>query len=289
MAFIKAEIRTGAYYDSAFLMQLQRTFSDLPGIQDAGVVMGTETNKELLARIDLLSFEIQAAKPDDLVIVVRADNEASAVSALGRLDELLSKRRSAIEQEYQPHSIESAEKMVPDASWVLISVAGRYAGGVARDALSQGKHVFLFSDNVSVEEEIELKKIAAEKGLLVMGPDCGTAIVAGMGLGFANKVRLGPIGVVAAAGTGLQQARRDHGLAFKPPGQGEQRRHCKQAGPDHEAQHVNAPDALDHHVGAGPEEGGGQDQCQSLERECGVQVCCDHGQTATASSSPSTW
>jgi FdrA protein len=205
MAFIKAEIRTGAYYDSAFLMQLQRTFSDLPGIQDAGVVMGTETNKELLARIDLLSSEIQAAKPDDLVIVVRADNEASAVSALGRLEELLNKRRSAIEQEYQPHSIESAEKMVPDASWVLISVAGRYATGVARDALTQGKHVFLFSDNVSVEDEIELKKIAAEKGLLVMGPDCGTAIIAGMGLGFANKVRIGPIGVVAAAGTGLQQ------------------------------------------------------------------------------------
>ncbi|MEI7987856.1 MAG: acyl-CoA synthetase FdrA [Chloroflexota bacterium] len=205
MAVIKAEIRTGAYYDSAFLMQLQRTFSDLPGIQDAGVVMGTETNKELLARIDLLSSEIQAAKPDDLVIVVRADNEASAVSALGRLEELLNKRRSAIEQEYQPHSIESAEKMVPDASWVLISVAGRYAAGVARDALTQGKHVFLFSDNVSVEDEIELKKIAAEKGLLVMGPDCGTAIIAGMGLGFANKVRIGPIGVVAAAGTGLQQ------------------------------------------------------------------------------------
>jgi FdrA protein len=88
---------------------------------------------------------------------------------------------------------------------VLISVAGRYAAGVAREAMRLGKHVFLFSDNVSVEDEIALKKKAAEKGLLVMGPDCGTAIVRGIGLGFANKVRLGPIGVVAAAGTGLQQ------------------------------------------------------------------------------------
>ncbi len=84
-------------------------------------------------------------------------------------------------------------------------MAGRYADIVAHDALDLGKHVFLFSDNVSVEAEIELKKKAAEKGLLVMGPDCGTAIVRGMGLGFANKVRLGPIGMVAAAGTGLQQ------------------------------------------------------------------------------------
>jgi FdrA protein len=95
--------------------------------------------------------------------------------------------------------------MLPDASWVLVSVAGRYAAAVARNALRLGKHVFLFSDNVAVEEEIKLKAMAAAKGLLVMGPDCGTALIRGIGLGFANKVRRGPIGVVAAAGTGLQQ------------------------------------------------------------------------------------
>jgi FdrA protein len=95
--------------------------------------------------------------------------------------------------------------MMPDAGWVLVSVAGRYAAGVARQALRLRKHVFLFSDNVSVDDEIALKQMAAEMGLLVMGPDCGTANIRGMGLGFANKVRLGPIGVVAAAGTGLQQ------------------------------------------------------------------------------------
>ncbi|PKO22437.1 MAG: FdrA family protein [Chloroflexi bacterium HGW-Chloroflexi-1] len=95
--------------------------------------------------------------------------------------------------------------MLPDAAWVLVSVAGRYAAVVARNALRLGKHVFLFSDNVPVEEEIQLKAMAAAKGLLVMGPDCGTALIRGIGLGFANKVRLGPIGVVAAAGTGLQQ------------------------------------------------------------------------------------
>ncbi len=205
MAIIKAQVRVGAYYDSAFLMQMQRSLADAPGIQDAGVVMGTDTNKELLARIDLVNAEVKAAKPDDLIIVVRGDDEKAALSAFDRFDQLLTQRKVTHDQEYRPQSLESAFQMQPDAAWVLISVAGRYAGSVSREALRLNKHVFLFSDNVSVEEEIELKNIAMQKGLLVMGPDCGTAIIRGTGLGFANKVRLGPIGVVAAAGTGLQQ------------------------------------------------------------------------------------
>ncbi len=205
MSIIKSQVRTGVYYDSAFLMQLQRTLSDLDGVDDAGVIMGTEANKELLGHINLVSPELTAAKPDDLVIVVRADNEKVADYAISQVDELLKKKKSTSDSVFRPKSIESAVEALPDSSWVLISVAGRYADIVAHDALDQGKHVFLFSDNVSVEAEIELKKKSAEKGLLVMGPDCGTAIVRGMGLGFANKVRLGPIGMVAAAGTGLQQ------------------------------------------------------------------------------------
>lgn len=205
MTIIKAEIRSGSYYDSAVLMQLQRSVAQLDGVQDAGVVMGTEENKEILAHIDLVNDEIMAAKPDDMVIVVRAEDEKSAIEALGQVDELLTRKKSSNDQDYHPKSFEGAVDMLPDASWVLISVAGRFAAGVARKALDAGKHVFLFSDNVSVEEEISLKKEAAEKGLLVMGPDCGTAMISGIGLGFANKIRKGPIGVVAAAGTGLQQ------------------------------------------------------------------------------------
>lgn len=205
MTIIKAEIRSGTYYDSAVLMQLQRSVAQLAGVQDAGVVMGTEENKEILAHIDLVSPEITAAKPDDMVIVVRADDEAAAKEALSQVDELLTRKKSSADQDYRPKSLEAAADMLPDASWVLISVAGRFAAGVARKALALGKHVFLFSDNVSVDEEIALKKEAADKGLLVMGPDCGTAMISGIGLGFANKIRKGPIGVVAAAGTGLQQ------------------------------------------------------------------------------------
>jgi FdrA protein len=206
MAVNKVEIRSGAYYDSVILMQLQRSLAEQPGVIDAGVVMGTEANKDLLAQSDLLAPETSAAGPDDMVVVVRADDEAKAQAALEQVDELLTRRRQGgVDEAYHPKTIETAAKMLPAAQWVLISVPGRYAAGVSRQALELGKHVFLYSDNVSLDDEIDLKRIAAEKGLLVMGPDCGTAIVNGVGLGFANKVRRGPIGMVAASGTGLQQ------------------------------------------------------------------------------------
>lgn len=206
MTVTEVEIRSSAYYDSVILMQLQRSLVVLPGILDAGVVMGTDANKDILAQSDLMSPEVQAAVADDLVIVVKAQDKASAKAAIEKVDGLLTVRRGAgTDEEYRPKSLETAVKMLPEAQWIIISVPGRFAAGIARQSLNLGKHVFIFSDNVPLEEEIELKRIAAKKGLLVMGPDCGTAIVNGVGLGFANKVRHGPIGIVAASGTGLQQ------------------------------------------------------------------------------------
>jgi FdrA protein len=201
----KADVRSGAYYDSVVLMQLQRSLAGLPGILDAGVVMGTGANKDILAQSELLIPEAQAAAADDLVIVVKADSVDEATAALEQVDDLLSQRRSGVEQDYRPKSLESASGMLPAADWVLVSVPGRYAAGVAREALRLEKNVFLYSDNVSLEDEIELKRMATSKGLLVMGPDCGTAVVNGVGLGFANQVHRGSIGLVAASGTGLQQ------------------------------------------------------------------------------------
>ncbi|MFN3491835.1 MAG: acyl-CoA synthetase FdrA, partial [Anaerolineales bacterium] len=145
------------------------------------------------------------ANPDDLLIVVKAKDDSSADDAIGKVDELLAKRKSSsVSQDFRPRSLSAAVKQLPEANWVLISVPGRYAAGVAREALELNKHVFLYSDNVSLEDEIALKKTAREKGLLVMGPDCGTAIINGIGLGFANRVRRGAIGVVGASGTGTQ-------------------------------------------------------------------------------------
>lgn len=203
MTVTKWNVRAGAYYDSVVLMQLQRGLSSLPGVLDAGVVMATPANRDLLAANNLLPESI-AANPDDLLIVVKADSDDSAVSAIGKVDELLTRRKAPSSQDFRPRSLSAAVKQLPGANWVLISVPGRYAAGVAREALDLGKHVFLYSDNVSLEDEIALKKSAQEKGLLVMGPDCGTAIINGVGLGFANRVRRGPIGLVGASGTGLQ-------------------------------------------------------------------------------------
>ena len=207
MAIIKSEIRSGAYFDSVVLMQLQRPLAELPGVDDAGVMMGTEANLDLLDQTGLLVDEIKGVKADDLVLVVKAKDAKTAQEALDKVDELVAARRSreGAGEDFLPKSLESADKNLPGTKWVLISVPGRYAAGVSREALRLGKHVFLYSDNVTVDEEIELKTIGAEKGLLVMGPDCGTAIINGIGLGFANQVRKGSIGMVAASGTGLQQ------------------------------------------------------------------------------------
>jgi len=204
MTITKWNVRAGAYYDSVVLMQLQRGLLGLSGVMDAGVVMATQANRELLAANNLLPESV-TTNPDDLLIVVKADDDISATDAIGKVDELLTRRKSSNSQnDFRPRSLSAAAKQLPEANWVLISVPGRYAAGVAREALELGKHVFLYSDNVSLEDEIALKKTAREKGLLVMGPDCGTAIINGVGLGFANRVRRGSIGVVGASGTGTQ-------------------------------------------------------------------------------------
>ena len=203
MSITKHEIRRGAYYDSVVLMQLQRALVALDGVEDAGVVMSTPTNLALLSESGLLPAEARLAKPDDLIIVVRAESEAAAGAAISQVDDLLARRQST-QSEFQPRSLESAAKTLPHARWALVSVPGRYAAGVARNALDLNLHVFLYSDNVSLEDEVELKKTAGARGLLVMGPDCGTAVINGIGLGFANRTRRGSIGLVGASGTGLQ-------------------------------------------------------------------------------------
>ena len=199
----KHEVRRGVYYDFVVLMQLQRALAALPEVEDAAVVMATPANRDVLAStgFDVATIE---AKPEDLLIVVKAGSQQAADAALSQVDALLIRKQSSAGSDYRPRSLRAAASALPDANWVLISVPGRYAAGVAQEALDLGKHVFLYSDNVTLADEIKLKQQARAKGLLVMGPDCGTAIVNGVGLGFANRVRRGAVGIVAASGTGLQ-------------------------------------------------------------------------------------
>ncbi len=203
MSVVRHSVKRGAYHDSVVLMQLQRKLGELDGVEQVGVVMATPANLALLAESGL-RVEKAEARSDDLLIAVQAKTAAAARDALARFDELAASRRSAAAVDYRPKSLATAFVQQADAQWVLVSVPGEYAAAVARQALDGGRHVFLYSDNVSIEDEVALKQRATERGLMVLGPDCGTALVGGVGLGFANRVRRGPVGVVAASGTGLQ-------------------------------------------------------------------------------------
>ncbi|MGI9860554.1 acyl-CoA synthetase FdrA [Moorella naiadis] len=207
----KTIIKPNTYFDSVTLMRISGQLAEMEGVQDILVGMGTDLNKESLARVDLLTGEAGAASPNDLLIGVRVTGEEVLERVFQKIDELLSQRRDSTADgsegapKEQLRSIARACQSQPGYNLALISVPGIYAAREAREALHQGMHVFLFSDNVSVEDEIDLKKKATAKGLLMMGPDCGTAIINGVPLGFANRVRRGGIGIVGASGTGIQQ------------------------------------------------------------------------------------
>lgn len=203
---VGTRIKPSAYFDSVTLMLVQREVRALPGVREAGAVMGTEANKELLRDAGLLSPEAARAGANDLVLCVQAVDGGAAEAALAHAEDLLARRRtSAAGETYRPKTVASAARMLGGANLALISVPGRFAAGVAAEALDAGLHVMLFSDNVPLEAEVILKHRAAASGRLVMGPDCGTAIIAGAKLGFANQVRSGSIGIVGAAGTGIQE------------------------------------------------------------------------------------
>ncbi|HUX19899.1 MAG TPA: acyl-CoA synthetase FdrA [Spirochaetia bacterium] len=203
----KVIVEKDSYYDSVFLMLINKQVKQFEGVTDAVVSMGTEMNLELLGDLGFKSPALDAAGANDLIVAIEAEAEDVVEEALGSAKALLTAKRtgSASGQTFRPGSLDAAVQNVPESNLVIVSLPGEYAAREARKALNKGLHVMLFSDNVSLEQEIALKTLAAEKGLLMMGPDCGTAIINGMPLCFANVVRRGNIGIVAASGTGLQE------------------------------------------------------------------------------------
>ena len=195
------------YRDSVALMSIASDLEKMDGVTQAGAVMATPANHDILARSGMLPADLDA-DPDDLVIVVRAADQQAGEAALDRATEALTARVDAgagsASLTYPPRTVAEALDKSP-AELVTISVPGAYAGAVSQDALTAGCHVFCFSDNVSLDDENRLKALAAEKNLLHMGPDCGTAIIDGVPLGFANDVPRGRVGMIAASGTGAQE------------------------------------------------------------------------------------
>jgi len=204
---LSVTVHPKAYHDSVTLMQVSAALADAPGVEAAAAVMATPLNRDYLREGGLLDAAAESAGPDDLVIAVRAATAEQARAAQARALALLAggPREVAPGAPQPPRSLTAAHRRAPDATLALVSVPGPYAAGEARQALAAGLDVFLFSDNVLVEDEVALKRLAERRGRLVMGPECGTAILDGVGLGFANRVRCGSIGLVGASGTGLQE------------------------------------------------------------------------------------
>ena len=208
MAEVYSRVFANSYRDSVELMQIAAELEALVGIERAGLVMATPANQEVLVAAGLLSQAAAKAGPNDLVVAVAADSAAVAEQALEMAAARVSGSGSAGSgptTRTDARTIAEAQTELGSANLALISTPGTYATAEAMKALKRGLNVFLFSDNVPIEDEIELKSMARRKGLLVMGPDCGTAILDGIPLGFANVIRRGSIGLVAASGTGLQQ------------------------------------------------------------------------------------
>lgn len=207
------ELRRGAYVDSVTLLRISQNAGSVRGISAAQVAMATELNLDLAAG---LGFDIpEHAGPNDLLVALRGDDEQTIAAGLAAVEQAITDARSAgatgggFGDAPPPRSVAAAAAVAPDAAVVLLSVPGSAVLGEAMDAIEAGRHVMIFSDNVPVEHEIALKDAAADAGVLVMGPDCGTAVIGGVGLGFANVLGAtgdGPsVGVVAASGTGAQQ------------------------------------------------------------------------------------
>ena len=206
-ATVLNHVRKGFYLDSVALMRLSRTIADMDGIEEAALMMGTPANKQIMADAGLLEKSGHEAEGGDLVVGIRARSDNAASAALAEAKTMLERpaMRGSDQRTWRPRTISAARKWMPEANLALISVPGDFAAAEARKALRGGLNVMIFSDNVTLEDEISLKREARDLGLLVMGPDCGTAIINGQPLAFANKVPIGNIGIVGASGTGIQE------------------------------------------------------------------------------------
>ncbi|MEO3990501.1 acyl-CoA synthetase FdrA [Pseudocitrobacter cyperus] len=207
---IYAFIKKGSFQDSVSLMIISRKLSERPEVDQVSVMMGTPANKSMLQSTGFWHDDFADATPNDICVAVRTETEQPAIMDLIR--EQLEKELSAItnasgssQQLLKARRWESACQKLPQANLLLVSVAGEYAASVAKEGLLAGKNVMMFSDNVPLAQEVELKTLARERGLIVMGPDCGTAMIAGSPLAFANVLPEGGIGVIGASGTGIQE------------------------------------------------------------------------------------
>ena len=202
---VKLEIRKNTYYDSVTLMIISKDVKNLPGVTEALVGMGTDLNREIAGNLGLDADGFEEVTANDFFVAADCDNEDCFKKVVEKVDELLNKKAEKSKAEYFPPTLDGAIKVEKDLNVAVISVPGRFAADVAKDCLDRDINVMLFSDNVTIEEEKALKEYAVSKELLMMGPDCGTAVINHVPLAFANVIKPGKIGLVCASGTGAQE------------------------------------------------------------------------------------
>ena len=205
---LKTVVKKGSYHDSVVLMLLTNQISTIEGVKKVSIMMATPANKDIYRQSGLATEELEAASANDLVIVADVDDDSLLETIEKEMEEFFKKQSTESSEKKGAESVKSWEKALakqPDANLAVISIPGAYAALEADRALDEGLNVFMFSDNVALEDEVKLKKKAHEKGLAVMGPDCGTGIIQSVPIAFTNKVAPGSIGIIGASGTGIQE------------------------------------------------------------------------------------
>ncbi len=205
---LKTIIKKGNYHDSVVLMLLTNQLSSVAGVKKASVMMATPSNKDIYKQSGLATQELEEATANDMVLVADIEDENVMECLLEEIEAFFKKQATAKAGSKEEESAKSWDKALatmPNANLAVISIPGAYAALEAERALEEGLNVFMFSDNVSLEDEIKLKQKAHEKGLVVMGPDCGTGIIQGVPIAFTNNVAPGSIGIIGASGTGIQE------------------------------------------------------------------------------------
>ncbi|UXR69706.1 acyl-CoA synthetase FdrA [Staphylococcus sp. IVB6246] len=200
-------IKENTYQDSIVLMLLSNKLSGIEGANKASVMMGTPANKDIFNSSGLSTDELSQAGPNDIAIVIDTEDESKVEVVKAEVEAALKGESESNDQATNKEAVswKQALDMAEKPNLALISIPGTYAAMEAENALKHGLNVFMFSDNVAKEDEMRLKQLAHEKGLLVMGPDCGTGIIHGVPLAFTNTVNKGDIGIVGASGTGIQE------------------------------------------------------------------------------------
>ena len=205
---LKTVVKKGSYHDSVVLMLLTNHISAIEGVKKVSIMMATPANKDIFKQSGLDTEELMAATANDMVVVADIDDDALLNTIMDECEEFFKKQSAANGDKKGAESVKSWDKALqkmPEANLAVISIPGAYAALEADRALDEGLNVFMFSDNVTIEDEKKLKEKAHEKGLAVMGPDCGTGIIQGVPVAFTNNVTPGSIGIIGASGTGIQE------------------------------------------------------------------------------------